>query len=101
MRVLLCVQIPLSTKPVAATLLQGPVVLELRQRFAEGAYLTTRLWRGMKHVESEWTVGPLDQEPMDVIVQFNSSLKTGKHVTIGHHADVSYEVTSDASLLLD
>ena len=44
------------------TVVQGPIVTEITQKFAEWATHTVRLTKGSKFIEVEWTAGPI---PMD------------------------------------
>ena len=38
---------------------QGKLVQEVHQHFSQWAFLVVRLYKGARHFESEWTVGPI------------------------------------------
>ncbi|CAD7699264.1 unnamed protein product [Ostreobium quekettii] len=60
--------------------IQGRVVSEVVQEYSSWASLTWRLWSGERHVEMEWTVGPIpinDNVGKEVVSTFNTSLPSG------------------------
>lgn len=79
-----CMQVPLAwpTGSARATLevVESPVVSEVRQAFVGWGTLTTRLWRGARVAEVEWTVGPVpiaDGVGKEVALRLRSDLDTG------------------------
>lgn len=70
----------LDEDPVKTTLVQGDVVQEFSQEYADWASVTWRLFEGAQHIEMEWTIGPIpidDGVGKEVISRFNTSLETG------------------------
>jgi len=59
---------------------QGDEVSEARQVFENWATLITRIYKGQRHVEVEWTVGPIPFEDgygREVVLQYESDLDSG------------------------
>uniref|UniRef100_H2Z3Z0 Alpha-mannosidase n=1 Tax=Ciona savignyi TaxID=51511 RepID=H2Z3Z0_CIOSA len=59
--------------------LQGsnPLVQEVYQKFSDWAYQVVRLYKGIKHIEVEWTVGPIpvkDQWGKEVISRYETNI---------------------------
>lgn len=83
-------QVPLAwpTGSARATLeiVESAVVSEVRQAFVGWGTLTTRLWRGARAVEVEWTAGPVpiaDGVGKEVALRLRSDLDTGlRHATL-------------------
>jgi hypothetical protein len=51
-----------AAKPTL-TVTQGPLVTEIKQRFADWATHTIRLTKGSPYIEVEWTAGPIPMTP--------------------------------------
>ncbi|XP_013402708.1 lysosomal alpha-mannosidase [Lingula anatina] len=69
---------PLKTNMVTK-FMQGILVKEVHQTFSSWTTLVTRLYQGARHVEMEWTVGPIpidDNQGKEVISHFATDLKT-------------------------
>ncbi|XP_059486749.1 lysosomal alpha-mannosidase-like [Neocloeon triangulifer] len=64
---------------------KGPLVSEIHQTFSPWASQVVRLYKGQKHVEIEWLVGPIPTEDhvgKEVISKFSTKLQTlGEFVT--------------------
>lgn len=63
------------------TIVKGPVVQEVRQKWDGLGALTSRLWAGTSHLEVVWTVGPpfIDGArtlSREVFVRYNSSVRS-------------------------
>ncbi|XP_060715118.1 lysosomal alpha-mannosidase [Tachysurus vachellii] len=68
----------INTKPEVTTL-QNSVVQEVRQRFSPWVSQVVRLYAESKHLELEWTVGPIpvkDGLGKEVITRLDSSIET-------------------------
>ncbi|KAK9903926.1 hypothetical protein WJX75_000663 [Coccomyxa subellipsoidea] len=69
-----------GTALVPVTIVEGPVLTEIRQEFYPWASLTTRIWSDTEHIESEWTAGPLpfqDQLGHEVVIRYESNVTNG------------------------
>ncbi|GMH41782.1 hypothetical protein BSKO_09692 [Bryopsis sp. KO-2023] len=57
----------------------GKIVQEFVQDYADWASVVWRLWPGARHVELEWTIGPIPNvvEGIEVVSRFNTTLRTG------------------------
>lgn len=65
---------PDTPKP-DVTVVQGPVVHEVRQGFPGLGALTARLWAGMSHLEVEWAVGaPPKELDWEVFLRYNTTI---------------------------
>ena len=65
----------------ALTVVTGPVVSEVRRAHGEWASLEYRLYEGARHLEAEWTVGPVpvdDGQGKEVVVEFATDLASGE-----------------------
>ncbi|XP_077999782.1 lysosomal alpha-mannosidase-like isoform X1 [Glandiceps talaboti] len=72
---------PLFDKSVQMQLVQGDLVQEVHQQFTPWASQVIRLYKGQKHAEFEWTVGPIpfkDGLGREVISRFDTNLATNK-----------------------
>ncbi|KDD74852.1 glycosyl hydrolase [Helicosporidium sp. ATCC 50920] len=73
-------ELPADGARVELELVRGPVVQEARQRFADWAHLTTRIYAHSAEVEVEWSVGPIPDEDglgKEVVVEYSSNLDNG------------------------
>uniref|UniRef100_H2Z3Y8 Alpha-mannosidase n=1 Tax=Ciona savignyi TaxID=51511 RepID=H2Z3Y8_CIOSA len=55
----------------------NPLVQEVYQKFSDWAYQVVRLYKGIKHIEVEWTVGPIpvkDQWGKEVISRYETNI---------------------------
>ncbi len=71
--------IPFSTVPVKITVMQGPIVQEVRQIFGDWLTQTIRLYEDGTFLEMESTIGPIpvvDHWGKEVISKFSTSLNT-------------------------
>ncbi|GBG77031.1 hypothetical protein CBR_g23357 [Chara braunii] len=62
---------------VKTTIVKGPLVTEVRQRFSDWASQVIRIYKGKEHAEVEYTVGPIpigDGLGKEVITRFSSDL---------------------------
>lgn len=65
--------------PVTLELIHGDLVQEVRQVFEDWATLNTRLYKGQRHLEIEWTVGPIpweDNYGKEVILRYTTGLES-------------------------
>ncbi|GBG61654.1 hypothetical protein CBR_g23169 [Chara braunii] len=66
---------------VKTTIVRGPIVTEIRQRFSSWVSQVMRIYRGKEHVEVEYTVGPIpidDGLGKEAITRFSTGLASNK-----------------------
>eukprot|EP00884_Botryococcus_braunii_P017840 jgi/Botrbrau1/473/Bobra.110_2s0111.2 len=72
---------PKVLSPTGVTLVLGPVVTEIRQAYDQVGSLVIRLWKGAKHVEVEWTAGPImddgEVQGREIVLQYTTTLHSG------------------------
>jgi lysosomal alpha-mannosidase len=47
------------------------------QSYGEIGTLVTRMWKGAKNLEVEWTAGPIMDEGKEVVLQYKTGLESG------------------------
>ncbi|XP_075400979.1 lysosomal alpha-mannosidase-like [Tenrec ecaudatus] len=72
--------LPMSFSP-DIELVKTALVQEVHQKFSEWCYQVVRLYPGQRHLELEWTVGPIPMNKnhfgKEIISRFDTVLKTG------------------------
>jgi hypothetical protein len=66
-------------KVATSILNQGSLVQEVLQQFSPWASQIVRIRKGARHVEFEWTIGPIDisdNQGKEVILRYNSSIES-------------------------
>ena len=69
--------------PLSASIIRGPVVQEVHQRYNDWTSQVIRLYKDQEVVEFEWIVGPLPLEEAgapghEVITRYSTDIKSGK-----------------------
>ena len=69
-------------EPQSATFIKGPLVQEVHQKFNDWTSQVIRLYRGQKHLELEWIIGPLpalhhNMPGSEVISIYRSDIDSG------------------------
>ncbi|XP_065335492.1 lysosomal alpha-mannosidase-like isoform X2 [Cloeon dipterum] len=73
-----------SNEPTKISIFKGPLVQEAHQTFSPWASQVVRVYRGQKHVEIDWLVGPIptaDGFGKEVISKISTNLKTNGEFT--------------------
>jgi len=75
------VVIPIG-EPQSATFINGPLVKEVHQKFNDWTSQVIRLYRGQKHLELEWIIGPLpalhhNMPGAEVITRYTTDINSG------------------------
>lgn len=91
---------PSGSSRATLEIVESPVVSEVRQAFVGWGTLTTRLWRGARAAELEWTVGPVpvaDGVGKEVALRLRTDLDTGPHSHSGSPQHIPFTVGAAAA----